>query len=648
MNQIHETAVRFRLFGGFAVSPSSAFGTELGPKPAGLAAYLCRMPGHTATREKLAALLWGTADSESARTNLRQALVKLRRHLGPQGADLLVTGRATVSLGSGQFSCDAGDFLLAIERGDFAAASRLYTGPFLDGITIRVRAFDDWAAAERRRLADLHLAALENLARSGTAAERVVLARKLVDADPLRESAHRLLAEALADTGKRDAALRHLREVEVLLHRELGVRPTAETLALKRRLQTVELAPNAKGDPPVPVVPDGPVLAVHPFTSLDDSRAHRGFAAALTAGVITTLSKLPYLRVTAHGSAHRSRDLAEDLAALDRVARAEYMLEGSVSGADDKVRVSARLINCLTGEYSFTSRYDCSLSDPFSAQDEVALGIGVAINVALLQGEQALSKLGRSGKLDAWELVLQASTLISSHDRTSWPAARRCIDAAIRLDPDYSAAHTLLGWWHWGSAFCGWSTDPAASIAGALAAAAKGHALDPDNPEPFVVTGIARMQARDYDGAERALEEARKLGPNHAMVAAVAANVAMFAGHPAEAQQHSRVAMRLCPVYPPWYAGDMAQSCLQLGQLEMALDWARAAVTRSASYFHAYLFLLIAHHELGQHNEAAAAARAVLRHDPSFSAVAWAAAQPFRDPAINQRFLSALLASGLT
>jgi tetratricopeptide (TPR) repeat protein len=121
----------------------------------------------------------------------------------------------------------------------------------------------------------------------------------------------------------------------------------------------------------------------------------------------------------------------------------------------------------------------------------------------------------------------------------------------------------------------------------------------------------------------------------------------MFAGRPNEALALTRQAIRLCPVYPPWYAGDMAQSHLQLGQLGPALDWAQAAIDRSAGYIHAHLFRIIALHEKGLADEAAATARIVLNLDPAFSATAWAAAQPFHDQEINQRFLRALLAAGL-
>ncbi len=638
--------VQIRLLGGFEIlAPRGGAIGLRNRKACGLLAALALSPGLSVSRDKLAGLLWGESSNDAARNSLRQTLTVLRRDLGAHGAGVLDCDRAAIALRGQGTASDVEEFTACVTAVRFERAAELYRGPFLDGLFVRAAAFEEWSAGERRRLAALNVYALEQLVLGASGTGRVHLARRLLAADPLRENSHRLLAEAMAGIGERDEALRQLSELEVLLARELEVRPDSETIALRRRLLAPPSQPGAQAHTPTVIAPASPVVAVHPFAYVGEESAYAALASGLTAGVITTLSKLPYLRVIAYDSTQsHARD---DLAVLDRTTSAEYLLEGTLSAAGDQIRLTAQLIDRRTGDYFFSHRYDHTLTDPFSLQDTIALKIAVAINVALLQGEQALAKLGRSNKLEAWELVLQASTLVSSHDRAVWPAARRYIDEAIRIDPDYSAAQTLLGWWHWGAAFCGWSWDPGKSVTAALEAAGQGHRLDPDNPEPFVVQAVAHMQNRNFDDAERALDEARIRGPQHAMVPAVEANVAMFAGRPAEAVRLVQLAMRLCPVYPPWYAGDLAQAHLQLGQLEAAVEWGQAAISRSAGYIHAHVFLVIAYRELGRDDEAAAAARSVLQVDPAFSARDWAAGQPFRDAAVNRRFLRALLAAGL-
>jgi len=636
------------LLGGFSfryrqVQPSVA----LGRKASALLAILALSPDRTASRDRLASLLWSTMDDASARGNLRQALTHIRRSIGPVCDELLVVDRTHISLRQQDMDCDVQVFRRHLAAGRCPEALAVYRGPFLDGLNIRDPAFETWSEYERRTLHDRYLSLLEKAAGDATAAAAVEIGRKWVAADPLREQAHKYLIQALVETGAREEALLQARTLRQVYRDDLGLELSDD---VRRLVDEIERPRHSFGGPgPAGLVkaPASPVLAVHPLVCLSPDSATPVFASSLSGGLVTTLSKLPYLRVVAMGTAGQLPRARGDLAALDRAAAADYVLEGQVQATEGRVRVNVHLVDCRVGEYVFSHRYDADLCSGFAAQDEITMKVAVAINVAMLQGDQALSKLNRSNRLEPWELVLQASTLISSHDRLCFPAAFRCISEAKRLDPDYAAAHTLLAWWHWQQAFCGWSTDPARSVAESLAAAEEGSRLDPANPEPHVVMAIANMQKRDFAAANDCLARATALGRNHAMVYAVGANVANFSNQPRLAIRLTEQAMRLCPVYPPWYAGDMAQAHLQLGQLARCLEWAKAATDRSAGYIHAHLFRVIALQEAGRLAEVGDAAQQVLALDPAFDATAWAGGQPFLDASFNRRFLDALLAAGL-
>jgi len=639
--------LQLRLLGGFQIIvPQLAEIDIRGQKSCGLLAIVALAQGASVSRDRLAGLLWSNSENDAARNSLRQTVTLLKRGLGSIGDKVLDCSRGMIGLCSDLVWTDVAEFEASVRAGRLDHAVDLYSGPFLNGIYVRDPAFEDWSATERRRLARMHADALESLVQAESGSRRVHFARKLVEADPLRESAHHLLIEALDQIGERDEALRQIRAVEEILRAELGIGLSPETLALKQALQKTPPRSFLRPDQGV-VVPSSPLLAVHPFATMPETDDQLFFAKSLMTGLLTTLSKLPYLRVLSFSPAGKNQKRDDNLAALDRVNAPDFILDGSLVAVGDRRRLAVQLVDSRSGEITFARRYEINHADALASQDEITLSISVAINVALLQGDQALTKLGTSNLLEPWELILQASTLISSHDRVCSPAARRFIEEAIRLDPGYSAAHTLLGWWHWGQAFCGWSQDPAASVADALAAASKGSQLDPENPEPYAVMAITHMQARNFSAAEQALTEAFRRGQNHAMVYAVAANVAMFAGRPEQAIRLTQHAIRLCPVYPPWYAGDMAQAHLQLGQLRKALEWCDAAISRSTGYLHAHCFRIIALQEIGQTDDAAAAVGTLLRIDPAFVVSAWTAAQPFLDPAINQRFRAALLGAGL-
>jgi adenylate cyclase len=499
-------------------------------------------------------------------------------------------------------------------------------------------------------LADLAFEVHEQVYEAASGRERLAAARRLLALDPLRESAHRAVMAALAAAGERDQALRQYETLRDMLARELEARPSAESERLKAAIAAGEVAATdtlpARQREAVEVR-DEPTIAVLPFTSLSDDPEREFFADGMSDSIISTLSKIPYVRVIARASTQIYKGRAVDVREVGREQGVRYVLDGTVKSAGERLRITVQLSDTETGQHVWSEKYERTIGDIFALQDEITMHVVVALDVELRDGEQALFRAGGTRSLEAWEHQLQAHKHVSAHQRDAWPAARRAIDRALKLDPDNGMVWTVLGWWHWEQAFCGWSADPDASIVAALEAADRACRLDPLNPEPHLVLAMAHLQRRDFDEADVCMLEARRLGPNHAMVPAIGANVSMFADRPAEALRQSRQAIRLCPIYPPWYAGDAAQACLQLRRLDDAIGWARAAIRRSEGFIHAHLFLVVAYHEQGKAAEARAAAEGALKADPAFSAKAWATAQPFKDTSINQRFLTALIAAGL-
>ena len=651
-----ESAAGFTLslLGAFSIAdPRGQIISIKSKKNRALLAILALSPSHTMTRERLADLLWGEHGEEQARNSLRQSLAVLRKELGPYGSELIRSGDETLSLARERVTVDALTILHAEQDSDLkllkqAAAS--CRGELLSEIGIHGEAFGSWLTGERRRLADLAVSVHERLCANSTGADRVTVARRLLALDPLRESAHRALMEALAAIGERDQALRQYDACREMLARELDVKPAGETEQLRASILSGEkrvlTAPPVSQSDAVELR-DEPTIAVLPFASLSLDPKHEFFAEGMTDSIISTLSKVPYVRVIARSSTQIYKGRPVDVRDVGREQGVRYVLEGTVKAAGDHLRITATLIDCETGLHIWSQKHDGTLTDIFALQDEIAFRVALAVNVELLEGDQALIRAGGPRNLEAWELTIQASKLTSHHDRSVFPAARRALHRAIALDPGHAHAWTSLAWTHWLEAFCGWSQDSKVSIDAASAAATKAHEISPANPEPFLVLAMAQLQRRDFDGAEQHMATARKLGPNHAMVPAIGANVSMFAGRPEEALRQSRLAMKLCPIYPPWYAGDVAQANLQLGRLHDAIEWSHAAIKRGAGFIHAYLFLIVAYHEQGKPAEALAAAEAALKVDPMFSANAWVDAQPFEDRQMNQRFLAALEAAGI-
>ncbi len=229
------------------------------PRLESLVAYLLLHRDRPVARDQLAFTLWPDSSDAQALTNLRRELHLLRRAL-PEPDRLVVLDRRTVHWRpDGPFRFDVAEFEAAVERGRagdpaaFEEAVRLYDGPLLP------TCYDDWIEADRERLQGLQVEASERLV--ADLEERreyrraMQLLRRLIQLDPLRESAYRDLMRIAAAAGDRSAGLQAYHAAVTNLRHELGVEPDAETRAAYERLLALDPAatderPAAPSAPP--------------------------------------------------------------------------------------------------------------------------------------------------------------------------------------------------------------------------------------------------------------------------------------------------------------------------------------------------------------------------------------------------------------
>lgn len=238
MQESEPLLLEIRLFGPLDVRVHGEPVRPLRSRRGGwLLALLALRQGREVERGWLATRLWPESPPDTALANLRRTLLDLRGALGPAKACLRAPSAHTLRLDSRVF-CDAVAFDACLTAGDQAsleAAIELYRAPLLEGCA------EEWATPERELREQQFLKALEKLASSAMArGDHAVAARHLrraINVDPLRESAHRALMEALARAGDYAAVDRHYRELRLLLHKEVNAEPTEETATLYRRLR---------------------------------------------------------------------------------------------------------------------------------------------------------------------------------------------------------------------------------------------------------------------------------------------------------------------------------------------------------------------------------------------------------------------------
>jgi DNA-binding SARP family transcriptional activator/pimeloyl-ACP methyl ester carboxylesterase len=237
------TQLSLRLLGGLRAQHGSGRPLSIRRKKAqALLAYLALHPGAASSRDSLAGLLWSGTTDEHARHNLRQTLFALRQAIIP---DPFIVEGELVGLREGAVHVDVAAFERGVSRGTREAlreATTLYRGELLEGFRVDEAPFDDWLAADRQRLRELALTALERLLAldltAGALEQAVATGLRLLALDPLRESAHRTLMDAYVRQGRRTAALRQYQRCVEVLQRELGVAPEAATTRRFREIQS--------------------------------------------------------------------------------------------------------------------------------------------------------------------------------------------------------------------------------------------------------------------------------------------------------------------------------------------------------------------------------------------------------------------------
>jgi len=237
--------LRLELLGDFRLIAGGGLVTVSAKKAQALLAFLAIKPAQLVSRDKIAALLWGSFGPEQARQSLRQMLSTLRRELKAIAGEetLLVEENDFLALDSQYVSCDVVDFESGVTTGSeesLKQAVGTYAGDFLEGFELDEDRYDQWVLGERDRLHRMALRAhsqlLDVLTRKDAIDEAIITAQHSLRVDPLQEPVHRALMRLYAQSGDPVNALQQYDILARSLKRELGVNPDSETQKLQREI----------------------------------------------------------------------------------------------------------------------------------------------------------------------------------------------------------------------------------------------------------------------------------------------------------------------------------------------------------------------------------------------------------------------------
>src|ERR1700726_1482337 len=189
-------------------------------------------------------------------------------------------------------------------------------------------------------------------------------------------------------------------------------------------------------------LPDKPSIAVLPFANMSGDPEQEYFADGMVEEIITALSRIRWLFVIARNSSFTYKGQAVDVKQVGRELGVRYVLEGSVRKAGGRVRITAQLIEVISGAHLWADRFDGSLEDVFELQDKVAVSVAGVIEPALRSAEIRRAAARPTNDLTAYDLYLRAYEMYFSSARQI-PAALCLLERAIERDPRYGPA---LAW----------------------------------------------------------------------------------------------------------------------------------------------------------------------------------------------------------
>jgi TolB-like protein len=188
-----------------------------------------------------------------------------------------------------------------------------------------------------------------------------------------------------------------------------------------------------------PTLPDKPSIAVLPFANMCGDPGQEYFVDGMVEEIITALSRIRWLFVIARTSSFTYKGQAIDIKQVGRELGVRYVLEGSVRKAGQRVRITAQLIDAVSGVHLWADRFDGSLDDLFELQDTVASSVAGIIEPELQAVEAARSSIRATEDQTAYDLYLRAYAMtVSSSARI--PEALRLMEQTIERDPRYAPA----------------------------------------------------------------------------------------------------------------------------------------------------------------------------------------------------------------
>jgi serine/threonine-protein kinase len=345
-----------------------------------------------------------------------------------------------------------------------------------------------------------------------------------------------------------------------------------------------------------------PSVAVLPFANLSGDRENAYFGDGLADEVITALTRIPGLRVTARTSSFAFRGKQKDVREIGAKLGVRTLLEGSVQRCSKRVRISAQLVSVADGFHLWSQHFDRKVTDTFSIQDEISRAIAHALEVRLVR----LPEPRPITNVKAYNCWLTARHYRHGESPGALQKCRACLEQAIALDPLFTQAYVGLADFFLGISLFG-VISPHEALAQGRKAIEQAFQLDEASGELYALSGAYRAWM-DFDwlGAKSDFDRSLELTPASEQAHTLRANYFLVpTGDLREAEQEMETALESNPLSPLAYI-DLVKILVWKREFDRAQARMQTAFELWPDYALAKWFMGVALYFQGRREEALA------------------------------------------
>ena len=394
---------------------------------------------------------------------------------------------------------------------------------------------------------------------------------------------------------------------------------------------------------------DRPSIAVLPFDNLSGDPEQEYFADGIAEDLITALSRIRWLFVTARNSTFTYKGQAVDVKRVGQKMGVRYVLEGSVRKGGDRVRVTAQLIEATTGNHIWAKRYDRNTADIFAIQDELTEAIAGEIEPELAEVERERAYHKPPESLNAWDCYQQGLWHLWQSTGDENAEAQRLFQRAADIDPGFAPAFAALAYSHYRDVVLAFRDTVSEDLEKARQAALRAVTIDVKDAMAHCVLGRINTALGDHSYAIGELETAIDLNPSYALAHYGLAVCFLVTGRAEAAIPEFELAEQLSPHDPnlSLFQAVRAAAHNVLGQFQQAEEYARRASRHPRASFWAYAHLAQALAGQGKSEQARAALSTLLEMQPDFSPEFFERIWPNADRTVLAVYFGLLRKAGL-